>query len=90
LLRCGFTKPPVSIKLEDKGVIVQAISLHQSILQCKAEIDQFADGLKSLGVLSAIRRHPDQFKKFYCIDPFKKLTSGIIIMAFHHMYAQCN
>ena len=43
---------------------MQALGLHDVILRCKAEIDQFSDGVKSCGVLSALRKNIDLGRDF--------------------------
>ncbi len=76
LLDCGFTKPSTSVVLADKMEIVQTISLHQVILRSKAELDQFAEGLDSCGVLKAITNFPGLTKTFFTIGGRPQLTSG--------------
>ena len=58
LLDHGFTKPSTSISLDDKMEIVQ---LHNVILWSKAELDQFAEGLDSCGILMAIMLYKEFF-----------------------------
>lgn len=77
LLDCGFTKSPALVTLEDKISMVQAITLQHVILQCKGEADQFIEGIKSLGVLDAMRDYPDLFRNFFSLSKLK-LTSGIM------------
>ena len=55
--------------------MVQVITLQHTLLQCKAELDQFIEGLKALGVLSAIREHPNILRPFFS-QTAKKLSSG--------------
>ena len=61
LLDRGVTKPSTSISLDDKMEIVQAVALHYVILWSKAELDQFAEGLASCGILMAIMLHKEFF-----------------------------
>ncbi len=44
LSSCGFVKPTSSISLDDRAVIVKALFLHHTLLQSKAEIDQYNYG----------------------------------------------
>lgn len=45
--------------------MVQTIALQHTLLHCKAEADQFIEGFKVLGVLSAIREHCNLLMPFY-------------------------
>lgn len=72
------------MKESDKVDIIQALALHDVILQSKAELDQFCEGLESRGVLSAIRRNPDVARKYFCIDGRKKLTSGTYTLRWYN------
>ncbi len=76
LIDCGFVKPYTTIKLKDKKEIVQAVALHHVILRCKAELDQFADGLNSCGVLRAIRCYSCFTRNYFTIEGHPSLTSG--------------
>ena len=37
LAECGFTKPPILVRLEDKPALVKAVCFHQLILKCYCE-----------------------------------------------------
>ena len=43
----------------DKEGIKSAIRDYHSLIKIKTELDQFSDGLKTLGVLQAVKEHPD-------------------------------
>ncbi len=79
LNECGFAKPFISITEKDKINIIQTLALHDVLLRCKAELDQFAEGLQSCGVLDAIRQNPDLARNYFCIGRRKKLISGVFI-----------
>ena len=74
---CGFTKPFISVTERDKVKIIQTLGLHDVLLRSKAEIDQFAEGLQSCGVLDAIRQNPDLARNYFCINGMEKLTAGV-------------
>ena len=78
LLESGFTKSPMLLKLEDRPSMVHAITLQHSLLYCKAEVDQFMEGLAACGVLEAIRKYPGILRSFYS-NITKKLTSGVLL-----------
>ena len=73
---CGIVKAPTSVTLADKAGIVQAIALHHVIYRSRTELDQFAEGMYSCGVLQAIRSYPRLTRNFFTIEGHPKLTSG--------------
>lgn len=77
LVECGFTKPVTKLELEDKVTIVQSICLQMVVLNTLAELHQFMDGLASLGVVKALRKHPSLLRSFYCSANKEELTSGM-------------
>ena len=58
--RC-FYKPIAKVSLSDKVDIVQTVALQEVILDSLAELTQFRDGMKALGVLSMLQTHKDFF-----------------------------
>lgn len=80
LAECGVTKPSTAVTLEDKISVVQSITLHNTILKSKAEIDQFAAGLSCLGTKSYIMKYPHLLKEFFTISGKQVLTAGIAIV----------
>ncbi len=67
LLACGYIQPPMKMSFEDRVVLVQSITLHSVILECKGEIDQFAEGLKYFNIINTIRKDPYLLKQFLCL-----------------------
>ena len=63
--------------------MVQTIALHHTLLHCKAEADQFIEGFKVLGVLSAIREHCNLLMPFYT-NKTTKLTPGNTIILYNN------
>ena len=61
---------------QKKWAALSTLTLHHCVLATKAELDQFCDGLQTLGVLKCIRENPDTFKEFFVADENQKLTSG--------------
>ncbi len=76
LIDCGFNKPISKCGLEDKVTIVQSVCLQMVVLNTLAELDQFKDGLSSLGVVRAIKEHSSLLQSFYCSASKMQLTSG--------------
>ncbi len=81
LQECGYIKPVSVLRLTDKVNVVQAITLHYCILHCKAEIDQFCEGLESCGVLQVIRKNPNIARDFF-INTVTVLSTGY----FHYFF----
>ena len=77
--RCGFYKPIAKVSLSDKVDIVQTVPLQEVILDSLAELTQFRDGMKALGVLSMLQTHKDFFRSFYCTDSKQSLDAGTCI-----------
>lgn len=74
---CGFVKPYAKLGMDDKAQMVHALTLQFGLLQSKAEIDQYMEGLKSLGVLNAIINYHDLLKPFFCLDTSEtEVTAG--------------
>lgn len=46
LHECGFIKPVKCISTDDRCSMVQVLTLQFVLLQCKAELDQFIEGIK--------------------------------------------
>ena len=77
LLSSGFFKSTTTISLDNQAVMVKALSLHHTLLVCKAE---HMEGLKSLGVLSYIKQSKMLLEQFFCIKPkLILLTAGILL-----------
>ena len=79
VIECGFTKPITKIQLCDKAEIVQMVTLHKVVLASLAELSQFCDGLASLGVREAVKKHSDLFTSFFSIENECALTPGTCI-----------
>ena len=76
LQECGFTKPIHHLTMDDRPSMVQVVTLYFVLLQCKAELDQFVEGLKVLGVLDAVREYHSLLKPFFCHTQ-AQLTAGM-------------
>lgn len=76
LIEYGIVRAPTYITLGDKAGIVQAIALHHVIYCSKTELDQFAEGMDSCGVLRSIRCYSCFTRNFFTIEGRPQLTSG--------------
>ena len=73
---CGFIKAIPCITIDDKITLIQTVALHHVLLQSKAEMDQFCEGLKALGVLDAVREYPGLMSPFFTNTAVQNLTAG--------------
>ena len=46
-MECGITKPVMSMKLDDKSMIISAVCLHYAVLGSLAELEQLKRGLQT-------------------------------------------
>ena len=74
LLETGFRKPMSSLRMEDKVAIKKTV-LANMILKVKPELDQFGDGLRTCGILDAVRRHPGLMAQLFLLRDVD-LTTG--------------
>ena len=62
LYATGFRKAVCDLTLEDTSMIKSSLIDYHCILKVKAEMDQFLEGLTSLGILDAVKSQPDVMK----------------------------
>ena len=58
LLETGFRKALCHLTTADKPVLKATLRDYLSLIKIKPELDQFSDGLKTLGVLDLIQKYP--------------------------------
>ena len=75
LLETGFKKPLTQLELSDKQRVQSLLLNYHCILKVKGEMDQFREGLESLGVMKALSRNASLLKLFF-VSPRKTLTAG--------------
>ena len=83
LLETGYRKPLQQLCLLDKGALRSALLDYHCVLKVKAEMDQFKEGLTSLGVLNAITTYPALMKCMF-VDDRGTLTAGKLL--YLHVY----
>ncbi len=76
IMNSGYTKPIFTAKVSDIPEIKQVVTLHCSILEVLAELDQFKKGLQSLGVLDIISQYPKLMAPFFTNKGHQKLSAG--------------
>ena len=70
----GYRKPLTSITLSDKSEIVDILKCHCQKTTIP-DMDQFAEGLESLGILSYIRKYPDLMRPLFVAEQQEPLTA---------------
>lgn len=75
LLACGFTKPIATLVHRDLCQLIECVTLHTTIFQIKAELDQFMQGLNDAGVLEMLQAHPHVFHSFF-LHSSEPLSAG--------------
>ena len=60
------------------GYHTRVVALHQTLLQCLAELDQLQRGLRSLGILSIIEENKNIMKPFFMYYPDNDITAGLL------------
>ncbi|XP_062401837.1 uncharacterized protein LOC134092781 isoform X2 [Sardina pilchardus] len=55
--------------IEERDVFVQDILMFQVVHRVHRAFERFKEGMKTLGVLDALRMHPDNFRHLMCYEP---------------------
>lgn len=76
IFQAGYTKPLNLVSLEAKDQIVRALLSHFGLLQVKAELDQFKEGLLIGMLLVEIQKHPELFLPVFTSVGEHPLTAG--------------
>ncbi len=79
----GVAKPICSLNLTHRDHIVQSSALHYSVLVVKAELDQLASGLRTLGILDLVQANPKLLRPLFTYMEPPPPTGGQIIDLFH-------
>ncbi|XP_037835205.1 G2/M phase-specific E3 ubiquitin-protein ligase-like isoform X1 [Kryptolebias marmoratus] len=67
LANAGCLRPMQSIR--DRDLLVHDIVMFQVIHRVQGPFHKFCEGLKTLGVLEKMQRHPDSFRPLFCYEP---------------------
>lgn len=69
LLESGVSKPLTQLRTSDIPTLIRTVTLHNTVIKIKAELDQFSSGLNEAGVLSSIHAHPELFQSLFTHHP---------------------
>ncbi|XP_029998120.1 G2/M phase-specific E3 ubiquitin-protein ligase-like [Sphaeramia orbicularis] len=75
LANAGCLRPMRSVG--DRDLLVHDIVMFQVIYRVQCPFQRFCEGLKTLGVLEKIQRHPDSFRPLFCFEP-SPLTADLM------------
>ena len=62
---CGYTAFP---KSSNKEQLLSLIAKYVVIDKPRSALEQFKDGLETLGILQAMKAYPTKFKKLFCLQ----------------------
>lgn len=80
LLETGFRLALCHLTCADKKLIKSAIRDYHSLVKIKPELDQFADGLKTLGVLEAMKKQPSLMTPLFTKhESIKRIDKGMCV-----------
>ena len=75
LLETGLKKPIKCLGMSDRQRLQEVLLGYHCLLKVKGEMDQFREGLSSLGVLQALTQNSELMKSLF-LPPRHKLTAG--------------
>lgn len=73
IIETGYRKPLCRLTMEDVPGLKQTLRDHV-LVKVKAELDQFCEGLKTLGVLEKMRKHPSLMAVLFTDSGKKELN----------------
>ena len=74
----GYRKAVCSLTLSDRPAIISALLDYHLMIKVKAEMDQFKEGLQTLGYLKVLQLDPSLWEEYF-LDKNMPLTAGISI-----------
>lgn len=77
LIETGYRKAVCSMTLSDRPTVLSALLDYHLMIKVKAEMDQFKEGLQTLGFLEAVQSDPSLWDEYF-LDKTLPLTAGII------------
>ena len=74
----GFPKSINDVRVSDKRRLLSALIDYHLMVKVKAEMDQYREGLQTLGFLEVLKSNPGQWQSYFVAEK-KNLTAGIYI-----------
>ena len=72
----GYRKAVCSLKLSDRPAVLGALLDYHLMIKVKAEMDQFKEGLQTLGYLEVLQSNPSMWEEYF-LDADVPLTAGM-------------
>jgi len=72
----GFPKSINDVRVSDKRRLLSALIDYHLMVKVKAEMDQYREGLQTLGFLEVLNSNPEEWQPYFVAEE-KKLTAGI-------------
>ena len=72
----GYRVPLSYLKLEDKDKLCKAVREYHTLIKISPEINQFGEGLESLGVLAMMRKYPEVLLSYFTNTGKKPINKG--------------
>lgn len=90
LLDTGFRKPLACLTCSDKALLKDTLRDYHTLVKIKPELDQFADGLETLGVLQALKKYPSLMAPLFAHEK-REINKGILLdnEPGHHDLIKC-
>ena len=80
----GFRRRLALLSLKDVDDLVGFLLEYHLFVKVKAEIDQFVEGLMTLGFLGHLRKNPSLWQNFFVLSE-DKLTPGLFIHVLYYL-----
>ena len=80
----GYTKSINDLRLIDKSAIIMALIDYHLMVKVKAEMDQFKDGLVTLGFLRFLVSMPKEWESYF-LTPHRKVNAGDMVDHLYHI-----
>ena len=74
----GYRKAVCSLKLSDRPAVLGALLDYHLMIKVKAEMDQFKEGLQTLGYLEALQSNPSIWQEYFLYADVL-LTAGMYV-----------
>ncbi|XP_016521610.1 G2/M phase-specific E3 ubiquitin-protein ligase-like [Poecilia formosa] len=67
--------------ISDRDLLLHDLLMFHIVHRVQGPFQRFTEGLKTLGVLGAVKQHPDSFRKWFCHEP-QPLTADVMDQLF--------
>ena len=82
LSACGYSSIP---KFVEKKELLKMIAKHEVLDKPRSALEQFKEGLSTLGVLDVMKQHPAEFETLFCYEG-NTITANVVDNIFTPMF----